>query len=111
MEWIPFGDVSAVHGRRLLFWMVCAAPLLLVALALVSFMALDALGAHCTYPNTPMRLDGTAQCNELGRLRDDLGWTAWSLLILSVPVAALTAIGGLVARHMARRALRPNSGV
>ena len=67
---------------------------------------LHLFGASCvTYGKNPMALDNETVCNDLGEIRTIVGWTAFGLAILFMPVAFITAAVGGVAGEEATIAL------
>jgi hypothetical protein len=89
--------------RRAAFWVTVLSPLLVVGLAALGSALFEVLGADCvTYGNNPMHLDNDTVCNDLGDLQQELGWTAFGLAIVLLPVALATGAAGAW-RFVARR--------
>ena len=89
-------------------WAAVASPLLVIGMAFLIGGILELLGAECvTYGNNPMHFDNDTVCNGTGDIQSSVGWWAFILAIVLMPVAFTT---GAVAGWRAWRATKRRSG-
>jgi hypothetical protein len=90
------------RARRVIFWLVCASPLLVIALGGATIGVLELQGAQCTAPAAGGALDG-GECNRLGDLQFIVSLYATGAFLLSLPAVLVAVVVASDKRTLARQ--------